>query len=346
MKKNLFLLYGANGYTGQLIARLAVAHGLNLILAGRREETIKPLANELKLDYRIVDLLETKKLEYAVSDIKVVLNAAGPFQYTASYMIEACLATKTHYLDITGEIAVFEMAKKYNNKAVAVGVMLLPGVGFDVVPTDCLALFLKSKLPDANQLKLAFTTLKGSISHGTAMTMTENLGGNGAVRINGKIISVPIGHKSMKIDFGYTEQFVMSIPWGDIATAYHTTGIPDIETYTGVSRRIYRMLRFQKLFNWLLRIKFVRNLIKKRINAREAGPSAEARQKAKSLVWGEVMNSEGKVVQARLSCPESYTLTAHSCVILIKKFWPVNTNQVSYTCRNFWSGSCVRSARC
>ncbi len=147
MKTNNFLLYGANGYTGKLITRLASEYGLSPILAGRNETLIQPLAEEYGLEYLIFDLNDEANLLATLSKVKLVLHAAGPFIHTAKQMVDACLKTGTHYLDITGEIAVFEMCKSYNSKALKAGIMIMPGVGFDVVPTDCMALFLKKKCP-------------------------------------------------------------------------------------------------------------------------------------------------------------------------------------------------------
>ena len=176
MQQDSFLLYGANGYTGRLVARHAAQYGLRPVLAGRRAEALKPLAEELGFSYKVVDLADMPALDAALSEHAVVLHAAGPFQYTAPQMVEACLRTGTHYLDINGDIEVFELLKGYDAAGKERGVMILPGVGFDVVPTDCLSLFLKKRLPDATELKLAFTTLGGGVSHGTAATMATKLG--------------------------------------------------------------------------------------------------------------------------------------------------------------------------
>jgi short subunit dehydrogenase-like uncharacterized protein len=247
------------------------------------------------------------------------MNAAGPFQFTAKQIIEACLETGTHYSDINGDIAMFEMMKQYDAAAKKAGIMLLPGAGFDVVPTDCLALQLKNLLPDAISLRLAFATLGGGLSHGTATTMATKLGEGGAVRKEGKITRQRLGKNGMWVDFGVKKLFVMTIPWGDISTAHFTTGIPDIESYTGMSRKVYYLLKAQFLFNWLLRRNFLRNMLKKKINKRPAGPSDEQRSKAISLVWGEATNAVGKKVTVRLNGPEGYTLTAHSALIVVQK---------------------------
>lgn len=313
------LLYGANGYTGTLIAKLAAAYDIRPVLAGRTEANIKPVADELQLPYLIIDLNNSAALEASLSNIKLVLHAAGPYIYTAKQMVEACLKTNTHYIDINGDISVFEMLKQYDAAAKEKGIMIMPGVGFDVVPTDCIALQLKNQMPDATHLKLAFASIGGGISHGTAITMAGKIGEGGAARENGKIVRKPLGQKGMRVDFGGSKIFVMTIPWGDVSTAYTTTGIPDIETYTGMSPKIYWILKLQWAFNWLLRRTFIRNLIRKKIKARPAGPGDEQRKNSSSLVWGEVRNATGQTMNAAISCPDGYTLTAHSSLIISKK---------------------------
>jgi short subunit dehydrogenase-like uncharacterized protein len=325
MQNNSFLLYGANGYTGELIARYAREYKLHPILAGRNKESIEALAVKYQLPYRVFDLDDTAALLNALKEVKVVIHAAGPFQFTAKQMVEACLQTGTHYLDINGDISVFELIKRYDEAAKKAGIMLLPGAGFDVVPTDCTALRLKKLLPDAMELDLAFATLGGGLSHGTAMTMASKLGEGGAKRKHGKIIRSPLGQQGMWVDF-FTGQnevakklFVMSIPWGDISTAYTSTGIPNITSYTGIARKTYTLLKAQGLFNWLLRTNWVRNIIKKKIKQRPAGPSDEQRLKAKSLIWGRATNAAGNTVIVRMSGPEGYSLTMYSALLIAQK---------------------------
>ena len=319
MQNNHFVLYGANGYTGKLIAKLAHEYGLVPVLAGRNETAIQSLAQELNLPFKIIDLDDHLTLVNYLQDYKVVLHAAGPFQFTAQKMINACLESTTHYLDITGEIGVFEKAKSMNQQAINKQIMIMPGVGFDVVPTDCIAKFLKDQLTDATNLSLAFAMIGGGVSHGTANTMAEGMGEGGAIRENGKIIKKPLGHKGIWVDFGLKKLFVMCIPWGDISTAYTTTGIPNIETYTMASPKTFSALKWQRFYNWFLRLSFVKNYAKKKIKNKPAGPDDAKRAKAKSLVWGEATNSSGNKVTARLVGPEGYTLTAISSLLIVKK---------------------------
>lgn len=314
-----FLLYGANGYTGQLIARYAASYGLKPILAGRDGEALRALATSLNLTYRVADLSDAGSMDRMLREVDVVLHAAGPFRHTARQMMEACLRTQTHYLDITGEIAVFELAKSLDAQAAAAGIMIMSGVGFDVVPTDCAALYLKHRLPDACRLTLAFGSIGGGWSHGTAITMAEGAGEPGAERVDGRIVPVPVGRKSRWVDFGLKKLFVMTIPWGDVSTAYTTTGIPNIETYTAVSPKTHRMLSYQGLYNWFLRLPFVKARAIRQIKSKPAGPDDAKRARSTSLVWGEVTNASGTTKTVRLTGPEGYTMTAHASLIITGK---------------------------
>ena len=172
-----FLIYGANGYAGGLIAREAARRGLQPILAGRHSKAIRPLAAELNCPWRAFELRATDTTTKHLAGVQAVLNCAGPFVDTVIPMIEACLAAKVHYLDITGEIDVIERAAKYHERAVATGISVIPAVGFDVVPSDCLAAMLAAALPQANRLQLAFTA--GAVSRGTAKTMIETIAHGG-----------------------------------------------------------------------------------------------------------------------------------------------------------------------
>lgn len=319
------LLYGANGYTAKLIVEYASDYDIIPILAGRNRKKIEQLAQKTGYDYRVFDLKDTAQLDAALAEVKVVLHAAGPFIHTAQFMLEACLRTQTHYLDITGEIEVFEQAAQLSKQAEEKGILIMPGVGFDVVPTDCVARFLHQQMPDATHLKLAFASIGGSFSRGTAHTMVEGLGEGSFARKNGVITAVPLGHETMNIEFGEQEFFMISIPWGDVATAYHTTGIPNITTYTTINPTYYRILKMQRYFNWLLRTKLIRAYIKGKINRGPEGPSVNRRTRSKSIIWGEVKNAEGKVAKARLTTLEGYTLTAKMSLLICKKVLSMET---------------------
>ncbi len=312
------LIYGCYGYTGKLISEHAVSEGLKPILAGRDAEKTKAEAAKLGLPFRVFDLANAASIEENLKDIKVVLHCAGPFKFTAKAMATACLKTKTHYLDITGEFDVFEYMFGLSDKAKAAGILLMSGVGFDVVPTDCLALYLKNKIPAADHLDLALMMRGGGISHGTAITVAENLGESGWVRRNGKLEKVPNGTLIKNIKLDKKRRDGVAIPWGDISTAYRTTGIPNITVYNILPPSVISAMKRSNYIGFLLRWRPIRNFIIKRIKSRPAGPDEETRKTSGSMVWGEVTNALGANARAMLELPEGYTLTALTAVKIVQ----------------------------
>lgn len=314
-----FLLYGAYGYTGKLIVELAADYGLKPVLAGRNAEKVKALAQETGLDSRVFALDKPAEVREQIKDFKLVLHAAGPFQYTAKPMMEACIDTKTHYLDITGEIEVFERGASLDKASEEAGIVMMPGVGFDVVPTDCMAAYLKQQLPDATELKLAFAMLGGGLSHGTATTSILALGEGSRRRENGKIVQRPFGYNAMTVPFMDKDIFVMSIPWGDVSTAYYSTGIPNIETFTRAHPKTHKRLKWQRYFTWFFRSSFFRNRAIKKIKKGPAGPTPEKRAKASSHVWGQVKNEKGETRAAHMKSMEGYDLTARTSLMITQR---------------------------
>jgi len=316
---NNFLLYGANGYTALLIIDLCNQQGIRPTIGGRTLKNIKPLAEKHGLEYEVFSVDETQKMETVLSRFNVVLNCAGPFFRTYQPMVQACIKTQTHYLDITGEIDVFEGCKKLSKTAEKAGVMLMPGVGFDVVPTDCLAKALHNKMPDATHLKLAFASTEIGVSRGTKTTMIENLGSGGAIRENGKIKKVPNAYKVMKVPFMGKTLTCATIPWGDISTAHFSTAIPNIETYMGVNKQLIKSMKINNYLGWLFNMSWIKKRIIKKARSGKPGPDAAQRERAKVMVWGQVENAKGEQITGNLLTPEGYKLTALTALAATQK---------------------------
>jgi short subunit dehydrogenase-like uncharacterized protein len=303
-----WIIYGANGYTGKLMAREAARRGLHPILAGRNEEAISALAVELGLASRIFSLDDPQTTLRAVDGCKLVLHCAGPFSTTSQPMIAACLEAGAHYLDITGEISVFENAHLLADKARHADIVLIPGVGFDVVPSDCLAASLVEVLPSAIKLILAFEA-EGGPSPGTAKTSVEGLGKGGRVLRDGKLVAVPLAWKSRTIPFAHADRSAMTIPWGDVYTALISTGIPDIEVYMAASPGTIAKLRRMRWLKPLLGSKNIQSFLKKQVGNRHLGPSELKRKKSRSELWGEVTSADGRAISATMTTPNGYDLT-------------------------------------
>jgi short subunit dehydrogenase-like uncharacterized protein len=196
-----WMIYGANGYTGGLAARVAKDRNFSPVLAGRHAGHIRRLARELGFESRVFDLADAAVAATKLEGVAAVLHCAGPFSATSRPMLAACLRAGTHYLDITGEIAVLEDIHSRSQEIKEAGIVAIPGVGFDVVPTDCLAAMLKRELASATHLKLAFKPRYGKLSPGTAKTMFEGLPEGGRIRENGRIVKVPSAYKVETIPF-------------------------------------------------------------------------------------------------------------------------------------------------
>lgn len=314
-----FLLYGSYGYTGQLIAEFAVSEGLKPLLAGRDPARLRSQAARLGLDWAAFSVDQSDEFDRALTSSSLLLHAAGPFHRTYRQAAAACLRTGRHYLDITGEVPVFEGLAEMDQKARAAGVMLLPGVGFDVVPSDCLAVHLKQKLPSATHLRLAIRTQGSGLSHGTALTMAESIDQAAAVRRGGQLVQIPAGSLTRSFDFGRGPRLAVAIRWGDLSTAYHSTGIPNIETYMTFAPSIIRMMSLSARLGGILRTGPAQSVLRTLVKSQPAGPSESARQTSRSFLYGEVWDDDGRRAAARLSLPEGYALTAQTSVRIAQK---------------------------
>lgn len=299
-----FLLYGANGYAGEAAARLAAASGLRPILAGRHTAPIERLAAELGCECRVFSLDEPRAIDRGLQGVAAVLHCAGPYVYTAEAMAAACLRAGAHYLDLTGEFSVYEALAARDAEARARGVMLLPGVGFDVVPTDCLAVHLKGRLPSATRLTLAFQGRgPAGLPPGTQRTVIESsiLYGN-RVRREGRLEIPDRAPHTRTIDFGQGPVVATRLTWGDVFTAYYSTGIPNIEDYAVLPRAVLQQYGLLERLRPLLKLGVMRSLLRRGVK-----PGANAAERAQSTthVWGEVEDDQGRRASARLHGPEA-----------------------------------------
>lgn len=310
-------IYGANGYTGRLIVAEAVSRGHRPVLAGRNTAAVRELAERYGLPARSFDLSNAMTASSALSGVPLVLNCAGPFSQTAAPMLEACLASGAHYLDITGEIDVFAHCHAQDARARERGIVVLPGAGFDVVPTDCLAAMLKAELPTASHLVLAFEA-GGGPSPGTALTGVEGLGKGGRARIDGQLRRVPLAWKTRTFVRDGQPRTAMTIPWGDVYTAHVSTGIANIEVYMAVPpAAIARMRRLRRL-GPLLDAAPVQWLLKRGVARSVRGPSPAKRASTVTHVWGEARDPQGREAARHLVVPNGYTLTVTASLGIVE----------------------------
>lgn len=279
-----------------------------MLLAGRDGERLRPLAEELGLPWRACALDDDGALGRMVGEVRAVLHCAGPFVHTFRPVAAACLERRVHYLDITGEAEVFLALAEMGAHAEQAGIVLLPGAGYDVVPSDCLAAHLARRLPSATRLTLAFRPDSGP-SRGTAATMAEHAHRGGLVRQGGELVRVPPGWKTREVDFGDGPQSTVTIPWGDVVTAWYTTGIPDIEVYVAMPQRVIVRLRRMRPLLPLMRPGPVRKLLASRARRRPPGPSPQRLAEGETRLWGLAEDASGQRAEATMRGPQAYRWT-------------------------------------
>ena len=284
-----FLIYGSYGYTGNLIVEQAIKEGLRPLLAGRDENQLRTQADKYHLEYRAFSMEDTAALDSALLEVDAILHCAGPFVLTFRQMAEACIRTKRHYVDISGEIEGFEALAAMDEEAKRAGIMLLPGGGFDVVPSDCLISYAAGKLAGATHLELYIKSIGSGVSRGTARSGIENSHRQGRIRRDGIIISVPNVWDTKYMDFGRGPSRLVSMGWGDVSTAYHSTGIPNVTVYMGFPTVMVNMMRLSRFVGPILYTRTARDFIKWIIGKFLApGPSRKQNENGFSLLIAEV----------------------------------------------------------
>jgi short subunit dehydrogenase-like uncharacterized protein len=308
-----WMIYGAYGYTGELMAREAVRRGMRPVLAGRSAWKLLPLAKELGLEYRAFDVALAQA---NVAGMSAVLNCAGPFSSTAQAWVEACLNVRAHYIDISGEIPVFQMCYAKDAEAEKAGIILCPGAGFDIVPTDCLAAMLKHQLPDAQTIDLAFS-FGTRPSVGTARTIVESAKEGGLIRRDHALQAVGNGHCLRRIRFPGGARWSVTIPWGDVYTSGISTGVPNGMVYTALPLALGLLMRISSPFRGLMATAWAQKWLDRlAVRLFGGGPDAEARENQRSEFWGEAVSASGKRVSATISAPNVYALTVDTALTL------------------------------
>lgn len=322
-----WMLYGAYGYTGSLIAQEAKNRGHSPILAGRSAEKLVPFAEKLNLDYIVLDLINENALIDTLEDFDLVFHSAGPYKFTSAPMVKACLKSSTNYVDITGEIPVFEQNFRYDAQAKDKGIAIISGVGFDVVPTDCLAKYVSEKITEPTSLDLGITAMSNP-SPGTLKTMLEHYNIGQLVRRNG--ILLPLEKEEIrKMQFSDKERTVRPVTWGDLSTAYRTTGIPNITTYFPLPKKFPNLLGSigvspKEMFENKESKKKVERWIEENVH----GPDEFKRKTYRCYISASVYNNEGMEAQAWLETMESYRFTAVAGVRSVEKLFEIEPTGV------------------
>jgi short subunit dehydrogenase-like uncharacterized protein len=303
------IIYGATGYSGRLLTAAAVARGIRPLLCGRDAAKLEAAAAGYELPWRVAPASDAGRLAAAFEGAGAVVNAAGPFSATARPVVDACLAAGAHYLDITAEVPVIEAIAARDREIRAGGIMAMPAIGFDVVPTDCLAAHLAHRLPDAERLAIAVTGLE-FITRGSARTLLEAVNG-GIVRRGGVVRPVPLGAIERVFEGESGPRTCVNVSLGDVATAWWSTGIPNIETYVDGTPLIRWMLASCRAFGWILDSAPAQAWLGACCDLLPEDPAAGDGATDRCMeILAEAEAQSGARVRSRLRTPEAYAFTA------------------------------------
>jgi short subunit dehydrogenase-like uncharacterized protein len=289
-----WMLYGAAGHTGTLIARHAHQRGHRPLLAGRSAPATAALAAQLGLPYLVLALDDPAALNAALADMDLVLNAAGPFLHTAAPLARACLAAGVHYIDIGNELQAFRALYNLHQRARQSGVTIIPGAGFGVVTTNCLARYVSDAVGGAEYLEVAARAATARQGPGIAASVRENLPYGGWTRRAGHLYPQALGSGTITITLPGGPCRMMPFPTGDLEAAFQATGAPDITAYSPVPEDPARDPR-----------------------ASDTGPAG--RPAYQSFGWAGATSPDGATAEAWLQTGESYAFTAAASIRVVEE---------------------------
>jgi len=298
------LIYGANGYTGRLTARAFLGRGVRTILAGRGN-AVRQFAGIVGLEARIFQVEDAAE---HLSDIDILINVAGPFGKTQGPLMDACIATGTHYLDVCGKKKEVETAVERHHRAREAGVVLLPTAGFGVAPPDIAAGVAISSIEVPLQAMTLAATF-GGVSRGPLYSVLSEVDESGVAWRNGQYeVAHPAAEAVKKTVFGQEVSGVNNPLRADLLTVPHASRVQHYQSFMKLPGFAVSMMRGK--LGWL------RRFLLKRLHWLPEGPSAKQMKKGYTPVYAEASNADGRVARVQMKGQEAYVLTAE-CLLLL-----------------------------
>ncbi|KAI3322700.1 Saccharopine dehydrogenase-domain-containing protein [Xylariaceae sp. AK1471] len=282
------LIYGATGYTGSLASQYANSLAFDFSIAGRTEDKLKNLATSLEVPYQVFDVEDNRRVDSALTDVRVLLNCAGPFIHTAGPLADACIRNGVHYLDVSAELESYKLMEERDKAAIEANVMLLPGCGGSVAMLGCLVGHVIERMQDPISIEVALC-VSGPVSRGTAVTMVSGATTGCLRRVDGKLVEQDVAN-TIEFDFDNGEGpvgcFPVTLP--DLITIWKSTNVENITTFAYASGSSFPASDLDLLPN---------------------GPTAEEREANPYHAAVKVVGKDGPIMRAVLHTANGYTFT-------------------------------------
>ena len=314
---NDWLIYGATGDTGRLIIEEAVRRGHKPILAGRSEDKLRAVAEPLGLQWTAFGLDNPPALHKAAQDTSLILNVAGPFSNTSAPIVRACLEAGVSYLDVANEVEVFEALYAQDETARQRGVALIPGVGFGVTTSDCLAMYVANQVPGAQELEVAISLYNAHESPSAMLTRTRAMASGGRARRAGQLEHVALGAGGRRMPFPDGEHTILPVPLADVVSSYRSTGIPNVTAYMTFAVNPFIARTALPVTQKLAAIPAVQQMLVRSHHspARTEMPTAPQH----SYVWAHASDKKGNTAEAWLETGEGYAYSAAAAVRAVEQ---------------------------
>jgi short subunit dehydrogenase-like uncharacterized protein len=311
------IVYGAYGYTARLLLPRLKALGIDPVLAGRDPTRTAEVARELDVPHRVFSLADPGEVDGGLRGMDVLLNAAGPFMHTTTPLVLGCLREGLDYLDLSGEVEPLDRVADAGRAARDRGLMLLPAIGFDVVPSDCLATHVANRVPDATRLTF-YVSASNLMSHGSGVTLAEHIGIPVHTRREGRLEQMLMRMQMRWADFGSGHRPMVAVSWGDLVTAYRSTRIPNIEVYFEATAFRLAAVTINQYWGWLLRSTSANSFFHQYADMLPAGPTPEERAQERCSIVVEAQSPRA-AARSRIDTPEAYESTAIMATRVIER---------------------------
>jgi short subunit dehydrogenase-like uncharacterized protein len=309
------VLYGATGYTGRLVTEELARRGLDHVLSGRDPDKLARLRGA---PVRAARLDDDRALRELLEGASVVINCAGPFTLAGDALVRAAIATRTHYVDSTGEQAFIRMVfDRHGGTAERAGVALLPALGFDYAPGDCIARLAGAAIEPLDELVLAYAMEGFGMTRGTLKSALEGMAGSEVVYEEESWRAAPGGIYKARFDFPEPigRQAMSRFPSGEVITVPHHTRTRKVTSLLTTSTAApfaaaAPLLPYTLPALGLALRTPVRGLLNRAIGLLPEGPKEEARRAAEFTVVAVARGRDGRERRGVLRGSDVYGTTA------------------------------------